>query len=252
MKLLKNIANFEFDFYMKKLLFVILLALSINQLDAQFIENVSYDFVNEKIEINYDLKGSTGQIFFVNIYYHYGDSSKMRVLEYAEGDIGINISLGKNKKVVWDYIEDIYSIKDSLHFFIDAKPENFNITPVEKEIVQNTTMDNQFYYVVAYQAFIGGRLGFMYNHWGVNANVGTDVSLKGMFFYGSVSYRFYNSDAVSIGAYPLLGYNLINSEMILGVGTDFKLIENAYLNFDLGFGNNSRKPFFTVGIGVVL
>lgn len=218
---------------------------------SQNATNINHELKNKKLEITYDLNGEIGQRFFVTIYYFYKDSSKRRTLEYATGDLGVNINEGPSKKVIWDYVEDINSFNDSIKFIIEAIPDNFKIETIEGEKVNNTTSDNKLHYVIAYEMFIGGRLGLMYNHWGVNATIGTDLNANGIFFYGALSYRFFTNSSVSLGLYPFLGYDALDNEGIYGGGLDMKLVEDIYFNFDLGVGRQTKGVMFTMGVGIV-
>ncbi len=71
------------------------------------IKNLNLKVVNDRVQIHYDLKGSPDKasrhkvdLLFVDENYNYYQP------EYVTGDIGANIPEGKNKKIVWDVLQD--------------------------------------------------------------------------------------------------------------------------------------------------
>ena len=86
---------------------------------GQYVSNVRYHITDSAVIIVYDLNVTADVSIYVST-----DNGKTfsKELYFVEGDVGTNVSPGKNKKIVWP-ISSKY-LSDKLQFNVDAKPIN--------------------------------------------------------------------------------------------------------------------------------
>jgi len=97
---------------MYRILYSFALFLLWGNLSAQKIENVKATINGDDIIITYDLSGTEGQEFKINLYASNSNFSKPIVK--ASGDIGNRITPGKDKRVVWNAKNEIPDYKGDL------------------------------------------------------------------------------------------------------------------------------------------
>ncbi len=97
---------------MYRILYSLALFLLCGTVAAQKIENVKATINGDDIIITYDLSGSEGQEFKINLYASNSNFSKPIVK--ASGDIGSRITPGKDKRVVWNAKNEIPDYKGDL------------------------------------------------------------------------------------------------------------------------------------------
>ena len=97
---------------MLRTLTVLFLLFLCGSLAAQKIENVKATINGDDIIITYDLSGNEGQEFKINLYASNSNFSKPIVK--ASGDIGSRITVGKDKRVVWNAKNEIPDYKGDL------------------------------------------------------------------------------------------------------------------------------------------
>lgn len=87
---------------------------------AQKVRNVTAEFLNERVEINYDLIGElSGQIYEVALYSNLDNF--VTPLIYVDGDVGKEISPGRSKSIRWDAKQELVSFKGDITFEIKAR-----------------------------------------------------------------------------------------------------------------------------------
>lgn len=87
-----------------------------NQDTRARVENVDYYFNQSAytIEITYDIvKGSPVEKYEVEVFFIDADSNKIE-LNTVAGDIGLDITSGEMKKVVWDVFEDVEKLSGNI------------------------------------------------------------------------------------------------------------------------------------------
>jgi hypothetical protein len=110
---------------MKKLIVIFLVFPVI--LEAQNVTNVRSQKNGNKIDVNYRLDGlSSNQTVKVNLYYSVNNSDYSGPLQEVSGDIGNHISGNGNKKITWDVLSEIGSLKGDTKFKVEIIPnQNF-------------------------------------------------------------------------------------------------------------------------------
>jgi hypothetical protein len=97
---------------MQRILSSLALLLVCGSLAAQKIENVKATLNGDDIIITYDLTGTAGQEFKINLYASNSNFSKPIIK--ASGDIGSRITPGKDKRVVWNAKNELPEYKGDL------------------------------------------------------------------------------------------------------------------------------------------
>jgi hypothetical protein len=106
---------------MKKLLFFILIGFIMPlQNFGQQVENIQFHKEGDNIIITYDLKGGESYCYNIEAYYSTNGGETYQLIESAEGDIGRGVPDGKNKKIVWNALEDTYGLMGNVQFKIVA------------------------------------------------------------------------------------------------------------------------------------
>lgn len=101
-----------------KQLFLILFAVFSLTVFSQEVTNIVTRQLGEKIEVSYSISNSTTeQLFFVSLYCSIDGKEKI-LLKSVTGDVGDNISGGKEKYIiVWDVLKDVDEL-NSAEFFV--------------------------------------------------------------------------------------------------------------------------------------
>jgi hypothetical protein len=106
MNLAKNIAFFIFAF----------LSLPSHAQWSKKVEatNVRLAYVNEKVEITYDITGRKNEKYYVSVSF-FNQSHHKLIASVLYGDVGTIISSGAEKKIIWDIKKDYPSFNDNVN-----------------------------------------------------------------------------------------------------------------------------------------
>ena len=110
---------------MQRILTCFALVLLFGSLSAQKIDNVRATINGDDIIITYDLSGTEGQEFKINLYASNSNFSKPIIK--ANGDIGSRITPGKDKRVVWNAKNEIPDYKGDL--VIEVRGDQVRLLP---------------------------------------------------------------------------------------------------------------------------
>ncbi len=107
---------------MKKYAICLLLFLSQVYIFSQSIENVRFEQRGDQIIIYYDLvsddlKGS----FSINAFYTLDQGNNYIMLKSLTGDAGTNITPGRQKRIVWNVLDDVYELTGEIKFKVTAE-----------------------------------------------------------------------------------------------------------------------------------
>lgn len=87
---------------------------------AQRITLQQVEIADGKITIRYDLEGSnSNQKFLINLFTSYDQFNKP--LNYVTGDVGVDVSPGLDKKIVWDISKELGKYKGNLTFEVRGR-----------------------------------------------------------------------------------------------------------------------------------
>ncbi len=103
--------------------------------NSALIENVSFKFNSENVEITYDITDARPDaLFSVNIEF-YKDPGELLNTENLTGDIGASVKGGAGKKIIWKSRKDGYIIDGNAYVKIKAKSEAY--IPVGSHIAKS-------------------------------------------------------------------------------------------------------------------
>ena len=121
---------------------------------SQTIENVRFEQSENQIIIYYNLisDGYKGTCT-VNAYYTLDYGKNFISLKSVTGDAGSNIFTGRNKKIVWDVLSDVYELKGDIKFKVTANPEK-KYTFLDYDLFLS-------YGIIKNHLPIGGRIGIL-------------------------------------------------------------------------------------------
>jgi hypothetical protein len=107
-----------------KILSIILFALIAMQSHAQWakkaeVTNVKLIFVNDKIEVTYNIATSNDQQFYVSVSFYSRNHTKLNASSLC-GDMDTIVSLGAEKKIIWDIKKDYPLFNDDVYAEISA------------------------------------------------------------------------------------------------------------------------------------
>ena len=104
---------------MRSFLIAILLVATASPTIAQTVQNVRASLDGNNVIIQYDLTGSQGQKFKVELYSSSNDYSTP--LRMVSGDIGENVTPGSNRRVVWEARKELRIFSGDIQFEIRAE-----------------------------------------------------------------------------------------------------------------------------------
>ncbi len=108
---------------MKKIILTLTTVFFTLFISAQNIENIRQEIVGNQINITYDLVSTVeGQTFEIILFCTVAGNSYKHRLYFAKGDIGKNITVGKEKNIVWSNEEELstYELED-LSFSLESE-----------------------------------------------------------------------------------------------------------------------------------
>ncbi len=121
---------------------------------SQSVDNVRLEQQGKQIIIYYDLitDGYKGN-FTVNAYYTQDYGKTYIPLKSVAGDADTNISSGRQKKIVWDVLDDVDELKGDIKFKVTANPEK-KYTFLDYDLFLS-------YGIIKNHLPIGGRIGIL-------------------------------------------------------------------------------------------
>ncbi len=102
-----------------KLLITLLLCISMLYVNAQKIQNLKTEQKAGELSIQYDLNGSTKDIFTVSVFYS-NNNSDWKKLDKVYGDVGDSIIAGKAKKLVL-WVDHLDGLQEKMQFKVQAE-----------------------------------------------------------------------------------------------------------------------------------
>lgn len=124
---------------MYKSVLYIFLFLSQLKLYSQSIQNVRFSQAGEKVIILYDLSEISGgtKSYSVKVFYTLDNGRTYIPLKSVYGDAGNDINPGKDKKVIWNVLNDIDELTGEIKFKVTASPER-EITILDYDLFIST------------------------------------------------------------------------------------------------------------------
>jgi len=109
----------------KILALFIAIILSISSLKSQEVKNVTFEVIEDLIQIEYDLSASKyNQVFDVSLYVSFdGGTTFQGPMKAVSGDVGSEIKAGSNK-ITWEPFKDVRSLEGDIVFSIKAEVIN--------------------------------------------------------------------------------------------------------------------------------
>ena len=124
---------------MKKLILSVTVVFFTILLSAQNIKNIRQEIVGNQVKITYDLVSELeGQTFEIILFCTVSGNNYKQRLYFGKGDVGKDITVGKEKKIVWSNEEELSTFDmDALTFELESKVFNsslFFTYPKEKGV----------------------------------------------------------------------------------------------------------------------
>lgn len=208
----------------RNLLSVLLSFLAVNMLVAQKVTEVGFSQEGQNIIIRYNLTGvKYYQAVNISVYVSVdGGKAYNGPLTKVEGDAGLNITPGTNKKIVWDVFEEIPDFGGQVSFEVRAVVN-------EEKIKRNIYAGYKGSYLAPAGMVVGitGKTGFY-------LSARTDL-----FYLKNINTNYYSSYGVIIQDYKEPGYytftsNYRTQRFSITGGITFMLTRN--LSFYAGGG----------------
>ncbi|GAB3336516.1 hypothetical protein GCM10027429_19930 [Marivirga atlantica] len=106
-----------------RLIFITLYIMLSLSVQAQSVENIVANTVQDKVIINYDLNGTTGANYYVNIYYSIdGGMNYIGPLRHVSGEVASGVQSGAGKKAQWDIFKELNYQNEPIQFKVEAIP----------------------------------------------------------------------------------------------------------------------------------
>ncbi len=108
---------------MKKIILSVTVVFFTILVNAQNIENVRQEIIGNQVNITYDLISELeGQTFEIILFCTVSGNTYKQRLYFAKGDIGKNVTVGKEKEIVWSNEEELSTFEmESLTFTLESK-----------------------------------------------------------------------------------------------------------------------------------
>ncbi len=107
---------------MRKITIVFYILLIASAVSAQKITHVRSSLKNGVMKIKYDLKGDKQKKYHVQLFIAENLSSEYsKEILTADGDIGTDIKLGKDKEIHWDTKKDHLAEPEKIKFKLEAR-----------------------------------------------------------------------------------------------------------------------------------
>lgn len=166
------------------------------------MQNVRFNQAGEKILIFYNLNDISGEkkSFFVKVFYTLDGGRTYVPLKSVYGDIGKDVDPGKDKKVIWNVLNDTDELAGEIQFKVTAFPQKVTASPQKEHTILDYDLFISLRSMLDYWPF-GGRIGML-----GPGRVGGYVS----FIYG-VEYIEWDEKYIGIGG-PI--FNMINKDKI--------------------------------------
>ncbi len=111
----------------------VVLFISSTALVAQDFKSITAKQLGEKINIEYAISGeSLGQTFNVTPFYSLDGGKAFLPMKSVKGNVGANVSGGKDQIIIWDVLKDMSELKGDIIFKLTA--ETKSILPTQDEV----------------------------------------------------------------------------------------------------------------------
>mgnify|MGYP003108989694 CR=1 FL=1 len=108
---------------MKSYLIIFLNILLISGAQAQSVSNIVAETSKDIVKINYDLNGTDGAKYYVNLYYSIdGGMNFNGPLRHVSGDVQSEVISGKSKTIDWEIFKELNYQNEPIQFKIEALP----------------------------------------------------------------------------------------------------------------------------------
>lgn len=140
---------------MYKTIKYILLFLPLLNSFPQSVQNVRFNQAGEKVVILYDLNDITGtkKSCSVKVFYTLDDGKTYIPVESAYGDVGNNINPGKDKRVIWNVLNDTDELTGEIKFKVTASRKR-EVTILDYDLFISTRSLGHYWP-------FGGRIGML-------------------------------------------------------------------------------------------
>ena len=110
---------------MYKSIIYIFLVLSQLHSYSQSIQNVRFSQAGEKVIILYDLSDISGGVksYSVKVFYTLDNGKTYISIKSVYGDVGNDVNPGRDKKVIWNVLNDTDELKGEIKFKVTASPK---------------------------------------------------------------------------------------------------------------------------------
>ena len=208
----------------KTLFFILLFFLSLN-IFSQSIKNINWVKDSTRIVMYYDMVGLIkGTTYSVDIFCSTDGGETYNIpIKTAIGDLGPDITLGRNKNVVWDVFKDIGGLAGNVSFKIVAEQN-----PRKRD------------YFIAYNGSLEAPLGIQL---GMIGGISPYFSMKFNTHFNS-EYNYIYDENTLIVDYPyntiyfIYGDEIKKPRMSITGGVTAQIFNNAYVFFGAGYGKS--------------
>jgi sRNA-binding regulator protein Hfq len=200
-------------------------------LSAQSVENVIFLDVGDDIVITYNLKGN--DLYEIECSYTLDGGETFLPIKTATGDIGADISSGKNKVIKWDVFADLNGIEGEIQFKVEAKAQNES-----QQFYTNIKLGFNDSYMFSLQfGYFGKRkLGFGFSYQNSDYKNHKDAS--------SLIYKHVFSPIVSLKLIDLNKYQLIGSiQSGISINQEEEIVIRIFDNFNIDLRQNFGDHF---------
>lgn len=228
---------------MQRTLIILFALILSNLLKAQKVSDIYFYSNDREIYISYDLLGAKfNQTFNVSVYVS-TDAGKAFYgpLEKVQGDVGLNVTPGKNRKIYWEVFEEMPDFDGEIVFEVRA-------------VVNEEKIKRQYY--VGYKASYLAPLGLIA---GTYSKVGfyTSVRVNPEWFTINSAYETDGNTVINFhetGYYTFLSTTKTQRLSITG-GISFLLSKNVSLYLGAGYSTNkvlweiNKFNYYNIKIG---
>lgn len=206
---------------LKKIFFLVIFIFVSHISKSQTIENIQHKRDANKILITYSItQAKFYQSFNIEVYISFDEGENfVGPLKAIDGDVGENISAGKNKRIYWDVFREFDQLKGEIIFDIRAK------------VVKN--IDKKYF--IVYQANNITPFGLKIGHVGLFGWYVSAFANTNMYIYD------YEYDNDIVQEYPVDQYYEITDEKkyarySIVAGVNYQIFKNLYFDIGLGYG----------------
>jgi len=214
---------------MKKILFIFICFILVNSLYAQKVTQIRFYQDGQQIVILYNLTGAKYfQLFNVSVYVSTdGGNNYIGPLKKVNGDIGLNVTPGIYKKIIWDVFEEMPDFGGKVSFEVRAV--------VNKEKPKRKIF-------IGYKGSYLAPVGLMV---GITGKTGFYISSRiNLMYLKNVNSDYYKTEGTIIQNYNNPGYysftsNYNSGKFSITGGLSLNLSRNLMLYMGGGYAENN-------------